>query len=366
MTNINPLLQQIGAEQGIQVGSELWSSCGMFPKAYQTGGHAAYGWKHDHIITKEVIKGILSNYAYRPIYYTDEPIRKLGYGEAGRPLNYVPEYTGDQVDGHVLVNGFLISGLDLHHFHIGPLIAVVDSPSATNEQKQLAKWMVRGLMSSLAGQLRKADPNYWLGDRVFSNVVKATVQAGKRGLILNSDYEPIINFYTKALDRFEGSIPKQESDKHAQGVVPDVALSGNDPWYYQQIYNGLYWYLPGCYDAIPLLGGQLLLRTSKLLIRWSKHIQDLNTITNGNIGSVSGVSFPSSMIGQIDESWLNVTTHNAGTSESWATRAIYVASKVLNDSNLKLVGDKLVEKFATEKQWNVNATGAYVIPIAPK
>lgn len=364
--NLNPLMQSVVKNQSVVVGSDTWSQGGMFAKAYQTGGHAAYGWKHDHIVTPSMIPHILSNYGLRPVFYTEELYRKLGYGEAGRPLNYVPEYNGDQSDGHIIIDGITISGLDLHHFHIGPLIAVIDSTIATPEQKQLAKWIVRGLIGSMAGQLRKADPNYWLGDRVFANVVKATVQAGKRGLILGPDWQPIIDFYTRALTRYEGIIPKQESDKHAQGVVPDVTLSGNDPWYYQQIYNGLFWYLPAVHDAIPLLGGDLLIRSVKLVERWSKHILDLHILTNGKIGTVSGVSFPASMIGKVDVSWLGVTVHNAGTSESWATRAIYVAAKVLNDNALKGVADFYANKYSLEKEWNVNASGGYVTPVAPK
>lgn len=365
--NMNLLLQQIALEQNIKIGSLLWNSCGLQAIAYTTGGHAAYGWNHYHIITDgDMVKGVISNYASRPIFYIDEPLRKLGYGEAGRPITYVPETIFDLQDGHVILDNVKISGLDLHHFHIGPLIAVLHSNLATPEQKQLVKWLVRGHMHSMAGQLRHADPNYWLGDRVFANVVKASLQAFKEGLIINTDYSIIIDYISKCFIRFEGTIPKQESDKLAQGVTPSVTGVGNDSYYYQQLYNGLYWYLPAVYDCLPILWGDLKTRAIKLVVRWSKHIQDLNTITNGKIGFVSGVSFPPSMIGTIDESWLNVTVHNAGTSESWAIRAIYVAAKVLGDNKLTAVADALSAKYIDEKEWTVTAEGNYVKQIVIK
>jgi hypothetical protein len=220
-------------------------------------------------------------------------------------------------------------------------------------------------MASLAGQLRKADPNYWLGDRVFANVIKAAMQAAKRGLILTEDIAPIFAFYEKALTRFEGPIPKQESDKHAQGVTPDVVLSGNDPWYYQQIYNGLYWYLPAVYDALSVIGGDLKTRSEVLVKRWSRHIQDLNLLAGSKFGSISGVSFPNSMIGSIDESWLNVTLHYAGTSPEWAIRAIFVAAEVLKDSNLLKSANEML-KTSTLKEWNVNAANAYQVAVTSK
>ncbi len=369
-TNINPIINALADAQGIVVGSKEWVSGGLHPYSGQTGSHPAYGWKHDHKLNAAWVKCVIANYAHRRCYYWSAPARMVGYENGGRPVDYKPEQPGDKPNGQADYNGVLVSGPDILHFQIMPLFAVYDHGDQYGV-KQIAGALIRLLMSSLAGMLTKADGKITtslFSDRGLSLIVGSTVEAAKRGLLDLNDLYTIGSYINAVM------LPYLEK---SPGLMIETKAPAPDGLPSHQIYNGMYWLLPRLYDAWILSPEGLFDdRLEAIVQRYSKYMEDLETVAPGHGCGISIVSFPQTvLIGKdnkpVDSLLPYITPANCygiGTGTDftlWGLRAACVAakvldSKILKDSTAKIIAAKKGKLNEADQAWFVGADGDYL------
>lgn len=363
--NINKLFNDIADEQGIEPGTPEWEDGGLRGYSGSTGGHPAYGWKHDYKIQEKGeswIRAVIANYAHRRCYYLNAPSRGVGYEDGGRPLDYEPELPGDQLNGNTLYltsKGIAkVTGPDTIHFHISPLFALIDNPGhyVKAQGKKMpaslvASVLVRMLMKSMAGHVTEANgkhKSYTFGDRGSSIIVGMTTEAAKRGLLDPEDQERLYNYILNT------TIPHFES---APGLTlhnyKNNAKPGTDNI---QIFNGLYWLLPRFYDAWMVLSEESPIepRLSAIVKRWSQYMLDLETFHPGNGGNIYSINIPKEVTEGVDgkpvDSWQGVVPAeyanvSTGTDWSiWSLRAVHIAAKVLDSDVMREAGKNAIAK----------------------
>lgn len=369
--NLNPIFNSVANEQGIEPNSSLWNSAGLNAYSGQTGGHGAYGWKHSHKLSEAYAKAAIANYAHRRCYYENEPFRQGGYLVGGRPLGWKPEDAQDLPSGEVTYwtsKGIVkVSGPDATHFHIGPLIEVFDADAYQVQvfgQKMPAKFVageiVKHLMTTLIGIQAKPNGDYHnYGDRGTANVLKALAQAAKRGLIFPEDQ---VRFYDWIKKFFIPNFLKSPGHNYSH----KEAFS-NPPKYVFQLYNGLYWTLPGAFDvlsvAINLQLTELIPDLQKIVIRkcnWMKSIFE-----HAGTFNLTNVEVDKS-IENLVEAPLDLKPYiksvENGSWEKWGFRAISVAAFVLKDESLEVELAKIRAKYpaSIDPEWFVDYKLDYV------
>lgn len=385
MVSINKIPRAIALLQNVEVGSPEWESGGLQAKSFNTGGHAAYPWKLDHLVSPSYQRRVLANYGSRPCYYLGDALRQVSYEFAGRPVNWTPDDAFDMTAGDlagmrvfVTSKGFVpVNGIDIQHFHLTPLVAIYDAPPAPVmglpelNSRLAAGCLIRGLMKSLAGMVAKLSPAPYdyPGDRASACIVKAMVHAGARGLVDAEDAVPLVAYLERALDIWFGPPHQYPSKKYADSVTPAVVVN---PYHFLQVYNGLFWVLPPLYDLLqlkradgdPLVTGALRDRVQAIVGRFSQYMLDLELLLPGNSTAIAGVSFPDELLGAPLENWSGLTSaniHFADNAPVWGVRAQKVAARVLASDVLEKSSAKLVAEYAADEPgWCVDADGAYV------
>lgn len=391
MTNINPIINGIAIEQGIEVGSPAWVAGGLHAISTTTGGHPAYGWRQDHKLLGEPgmvqqwIKAAFANYGDRRCYYLDAPYRS---SVTGRPTNYFPEQPGDLLNGYVeytlsKTKKVLVSGPDILHFNLQPLFAICDSQGFTimaqgyeTPANLIAGIFIRLLMKSLAGMVRIPKTTkeshgvspYLFSDRGQALLVGHTVEATRRNLIDPEDLNTLATYINYT------TLPYLEKAPGWMIEIKDPAADGLPS---HQTYNGLYWLLPRLYDAMILTPpGVFDDRLTAVVKRYSKWMEDLEVTVPGHGCALRLVSFPETVkVGfdgkPVDSLLPYITPANCfgiGTGTDWTwwgLRAALVAAEVLDSSILKESTAKIIEAYAPKvtkdnKAWFVGADGEYL------
>lgn len=269
--------RKIADEQGLEPGSKAWNDGGDPAFGASSGGHASYGWRHDALLGLDWAKAVLANHGHRPIFYEGAPVRDAGYNNAGRPLGYVPSEPGDQEDGSILYGSVKVTGADVLHFHLSPLIAVADSSGFMvpckgkfMDARFVARVMLPYFGAQLAGMLRTAPDKinpYVFGDRGSACEAHAGLLLAERGLIEMDDAMTLlVHFEQHVLPYYEKG-PGLTLNKKANALpVPNF-----------QPYNGLYWLLPTIYwveQKCP--EGSTKSRLQAVVERWSQWCVDLH------------------------------------------------------------------------------------------
>jgi hypothetical protein len=257
-TSYNALTTQLALMQGIEIGSKEWTDGGLWAFSGQTGGHPAYGWRRTEEMTGARCRAVIANYAARPCYYdpTQHPERESGYGIAGRPKDWTQADDGnDPMDmpngerAYMTESGIVkVSGPDVQHFWIDPLLDIIDRAPASIHvatpwgrfgATQVAKSLATMLMDALTGQVRHHG-KFWGGGRTFARVVDSFVQAHKRGCVRPENAAVFIHWVREyGLPALE--TPPGVSNAKGAGVF--------------NLYQGLSWVMPACYDAEALFAG---------------------------------------------------------------------------------------------------------------
>lgn len=199
MTSFNSITTQVALAMGIEIGSPEWEAGGVRAYSGSTGGHSSYGWRRHEEMTEDRCRAVLSNYAARGAYYDpkDHPKRKEAYEDGCRPHPWDgPEDAYDLPGGgrgYMTSKGVVkVTGPDIQHFWIDPLLDVIDRgggitvpwPSAT--QRTPAALIARGLAcmltEAMTGMLRHVG-QYQKGGRSFARVVDTHVTAAYRGCL---------------------------------------------------------------------------------------------------------------------------------------------------------------------------------------
>lgn len=379
MVSINHLFHAIALSQGIEPGTPLFNSGGNDAWAQQTGEHSSYPWRVDDQWSPAWVQAVVSNWCWRSHYEVDAPLRQLTPNAAGRRKGWAPELPTDLADGRsafLTSNGIVIvANPDLHHVHLTQVALICDKPLdvptpwGTVSSRIIGREIIRYTIKAIAGQVRQnLHDNYWMGDRPVACVFKAAILAAKRQLIDEEDFATLLAYLELVLARYEGPQAKQVTDKYYLSASPIPTLN---PWYYWQLYNGLYWVLPVFYDLVPLLQGTLRARVDAIVARFSQYMLDLELLAPGKGTLVAGVSFPDSMLGAPQTNWKGLTAANLHWSDNdpaWGIRAQWCAAKKLGSSVLAMSAEQLVAKHAAKKGWCVDADGAYVAatPVGPK
>lgn len=367
MSNFNKLFNAVALEQGIEIGSGAWVEGGLAAYSGQTGSHAAYGWKHDHLFNDLYVKKVIANYLARRCYYGDEPKRQLSYEAAGRPINWKPEDPQDLTDGqtaYMTPKGIVkVSGPDLLHFHLGPLFVIYDHDAPVtalgqnHSGKLVAGTAIQYLMASVAGQIRGTTSKMYMGDRGVANILKASVAAAKRNLLFNEDLLTIHEWLEKYCLPFYEKAPGH-----------DVGVKGLKGF---QVFNGLYWILPAFYDLmVTLPDAPLKERVYKIVHRLSNWISELQSMKSDlNLYQVDIIDDAIFTLPEAPESvakYIKLQDDvGSGTDWSlWAYRAARVAAKVLNRPDITEAMEPVLKKFTLDKKydnkpWLVDADGNY-------
>lgn len=387
-TNLNKLFREVGIEQGVEPGTPEWNQGGILPYSGTTGGHEAYGWRHDHKLSvyENWPAKIIANYTMRPCFYTNAPARLTGYGNAGRPVGYTPELPGDLIEGGVAYftskGVVIVTGPDILHFQMGPLFALHDAEGLTIKvhgadfsARSAAKVIISMLMSSLAGQVTKSSGAinpYVYGDRGSSLILGNVTEAIKRVCVNQNDREILASYIEQyVVTHFEKAPGLTLNQKPA-------LINGKPNC---QLYNGLYWLLPRFYDAYKvLLDGELKQRLYAIIKRWSQYMLDLETFLPGKSTACSHVTFPSDelLAGTPIETWAGkltvddcILSPNSTDWSLWGLRAQYVAAEVLQSETLKVAAKNNCEKWkaynqknpyyaAQNKAWMTDANNEYL------
>lgn len=374
MKNVNSVFKSIASSQGIEPGSTLWTNGGLAAYSGQTGAHPAYGWKHDHKLSEEWVRAVIANYGHRRCYYLDAPVRQVGYNIAGRPVGWVPEQ-GDLPTGEALYltsKGIVaVSGPDILHFHIGPLISVYDSGDEytveTGYGKQYASLIagviIRMLMKSMAGMLQKSPGKLnttstsW-ADRGFANILHCTTQAAVRNLIDAEDLKIIASYIEQVIIPFYGIAPGLALNHKPELIngLPNV-----------QMYNGAYWGLPAMYWAWKVSPeGEFKDILYTIIKRLSGLIESMEMLVPGQGVRAHSITLnnPDVMIDSSTITKENIIIDPKGSNwEPWGFTAQCVAAEVLGSDTLKKSSALLADKYKNDyanKQWIVNENGDYL------
>lgn len=286
--NLNPIFNRLASIQGVVIGSKEWADAGLHVKSHQTGGHGAYGWQHKHRVDQAFCSAALSNYLSRPVFYLDEPLREVGYLNGGRPKGWVwgTEDVNDLPDGELRYQtqlGYVdVTGIDLQHFAIDPLWAVIDhggpytaetafGPIPANEA---AHAVVRQLISSLLGEARNVSPDY-AGGRTLFRVLDNFVQAYKRQAFESPrrDIQDFLGWIDSV------GLPHLEQ---APGVHEVIGKGGG----YCNIYQSISWMLTPVHEIAEGFASIGLdspaKRFAAIRERLSQYLLDIETIKGGD------------------------------------------------------------------------------------
>jgi hypothetical protein len=345
--SLNKFFGSLGMDLGVEVGSPAWTDAGLHAYSGQTGGHGAYGHRHDHLISTPYVHAVLSNYALRPAYYDKAPYRQAGYLVGSRPVGWVPEEAGDLATGEALWSGVKVSGPDLEHFALSPLWAVADSKGVFVKVRNkvvpacdVAKEMLKHLVEAHAGML--LTPNgisgYLVSERSASLILRNMVQTQKRGL--NQHAVNIMAVYLNStllpwLEKWP-LLPTGEEEK--------------------QVYNGIYWLLPALYDTMLITPLNLSLRgrLMDVCVNMSEHVAALEAYAPGHGCEVEKVGSWVPLSGVVTQGYFG----------PWGFRAQSVAAEILQSEMLASANAKFMDvwrpKLAGNEQWFVDAHGEYV------
>ncbi|TXG77615.1 hypothetical protein E6Q11_02480 [Candidatus Dojkabacteria bacterium] len=382
MINFNPVFNAIADEQGIEVGSKEWLEGGLQVYGGNTGSHAAYGWRHDHLVNEIYPRKVFANYCHRRAFYelTPEEIQNgfqdvrypMGYEIAGRPIGWKKEDGLDLDNGQVAYltsQGIMkVCGPDILHFHLGPLFSVYDANLPVKAQgkmissKLLAEWVIKYLMSTLAGEIRGNKFSASV-DRANANILHCAYHAAKRDLLLDDDKMTIHQWLIfNCLSFYESGV--------GHGIESKTAEAGK---YKLQIYNGLYWVLPALYDLWASFPEALLKdRMGKIIKRFCQWILDLHEVMPSmNINQIyipremaEGSTPPETLKGSLSpESFIKGSTDWS----LWGYRAVHVAATFLNSQPLFDACKAIYFKHAknpANKIWLVDANGEYAKALA--
>lgn len=384
-TSLNSIFHELAGRQLVEIGSPLFDSAGNPAWAQQTGGQGGYGMRLDALWSKPYVRAAIANRAYRSDFYADAPLRRLGTQDAGRPESWKPEETGDLQSGqtaYMTSNGLVVvTNPDLHHHQLGPVCVAFDKPIDVDTQwgkvssRIVARELLRHSLNSIAGQVRaNSDDNYWLGDRAFALVIKATVECAEREAITPEAWSALEPYIEAGLARFEGPITIQVNSKYYLSANPVPTIN---PWYYDQIANGMRWWLPVTYRLekhLSKIASKLAPRAKTVVKRYSQMVEDLELLLPGKSGTIAGVSYPDSMLGVVLTSWKGLMPENmhfGDYAESWAIPSLATAAKVLGSTVCAKAADALAAKYAaSDPAWCVDADNSYhqavAVPVGSK
>lgn len=373
-TNLNPLINSIADEQGVEVGSTEWVNGGIKAYSGTTGEHPAYGWRHDHKLNEDWVRAVIANYAHRRCYYGDSPKRLSGYNDAGRPKGWTPEDISDLSNGktaYLTSTGIVqVSGPDILHFQLGPLFAVYDVPGQYTvkvkgkdyDASYIAGILVSMLCSSLAGMINNI-PKYNWGERGIARIVDTAIQASSRGLLNTEDSEVIFKWINEVAFPFYETAP---------GVTINKNPSLINGLQNTRIYNGLYWTLPSLYDLSKFDDSEVLKNIVDRLSQWLSDLEETLPLSGANIAYLS---LPLSLFDTTDNKPVPSLKEHIDKSniqftynwEIWGFRAVCVAESVVKTPALENLRKYLYDKFKNqkiseqEKCWLVNENREYIL-----
>lgn len=293
ITSHNNTFQAIAEQQDIPAGSNQWRRGGNHPFSGQTGAHSSYGWRHDHKLEGGpakrdlYVRSVIANYGMRPCYYTGAPKRHSGYRIGGRPEGYQapigepkPDFwdNNDRPNGERIVDGVLVSGPDLQHFWLDPLLAIIDHTTDDDRvqihtgafvpARDVARLMVAYLVDSMSGMLRK--DGQWLGGgRAAARVIDTYVEVAltRPGLIHEDDAIAMGTW----LETY--GLPALEN---APGVQEAKSGSGGCNWY-----QCCGWLLPPLWNLAKVTQGELQQRVEAVIRRTAQWMLDIDQIAGG-------------------------------------------------------------------------------------
>lgn len=409
--NLNPIFNGVADEQEIEPGSQIWVQGGLHAYSGTTGGHPAYGWRHHHklegfnikiqkpdgrfedswVTGEHWVKAVTACYGHRRTYYNNAPARQGTYEKGGRPVGWLPEDDRDMPDGKTkygtVEKPVMVSGPDILHFHIGPLIAVYDTPGyfiqaqgSTVPANLVAKAMIDELFESLIGMFylteTKFNPLPSFADRGYACLLKATAEVVSRGLGSTNDTPRLHQYLDQVVLKFYETAPGH-SNLAKGSPMPGVP--------HFQLYNGLFWLLPSMYDVYQLVEktaptNPITARFKAIVERLSQWMLDLETVMPGKGGRIASVciadkEFLAGDGGKPWHSWAKFLRpeYIFGYGEKpgqtdwspWGLRAQLVAAKVLNSSLLLDAAESTIQRLKSDQKqdhraWLVGADGQYI------
>jgi len=393
--SLNAVFRKFSSEQGVDPGSKWWLEGGMNLLPSNTGGQESYGWRHTHKVDaygKDFVLGSICNYADRPIFYLNAPVRSSGYEYGGRPIGYFPETEWDLDSGGALYptskGNIEVRGEDAQHCELSPLFAVADSEGYTAkahgedvDASYLAKIILRFHMKAIRGFIMKTEStitSYIFGDRGTSVIMNNLNQAVKAGCIDSDDLAWLSKYVLEViLPAYQKPSFSAPGSKGSEGFNPPMPTDA----YFTQLYNGLYWTLPPFYDA------WVLCPESKakddlweIVKRFSTYMEDLEKANPGK-GFPSALTVPIEVVQGIDgkavPSWSPyITAANMFYSNIdwslWGMRAQAISAKVLGSKIMEDASIANVAKWKAkaaspgykyaidDKSWMVGADGEYL------
>lgn len=378
--SFNKIVNDIGDDQGVPVGSWEWIQGGVAPWSGSSGTHAAYGWRHDHKLTKAYIQAVIANYAHRRTYYANAPYRQYGYAGGGRPKGWTPELPGDNPDGSATYlgpNGFVVvSGPEVEHAWYSPLFAVLrggDVPvmalGKSFPAKDVARVLITLQVRSICGQIREKGNQpfpHGYGDRANSRILDTILQGFRYGCIDKFDAELADKFIRNVLLPFYESAPGISHFELKGSPTPQGKFSIG-------MFNGLYWLLPVFHDASQLLPDpKLQARFAAIVKRWSQWAKDIEAVIPGRGFNAARVlvdarKFRAGDGGKPLASIAGLFDKNAFkwdfTWETWAFRAADTAAHVTGDPVLKAARDGILNRRGRDpnnRVWMVGHDREYV------
>lgn len=357
-TSINPTFSALSLAQGIPTGSLAWTLGGMHVTASDTGGQSAYGWRHDHLLTPDWIRAVVANYGARPAYYEHAPARFTSYVVGCRPIDWLPDLeAGALPDGSQLVAGVAVSGFDLEHFALSPLIAVARSNGYSTAtpgfsgglpSNEVARAMVRSLMAAHAGMLRNANgalTPYVVSDRAARYLVGNVVAALKVGSIDMADAQTIGDYIWSRLLPHWSTPPSNDPSKGGE----------------LQVYNSVCWAMPALFDlAVIMPPGEYQQAIIVALKVQSQKLALLQSLVPGKACTVDKVAtwYDLTPAGIVTESYLG----------PWEVRSMLIAGKMLGLPACTAEGLAEAAKWKNDpeqKTWLVLPNGEYIYPTGP-
>jgi len=350
---LNPTFSALSLAQNVKTGSLDWIVGGMHATASDTGGQSAYGWRHDHLLSPNWIRAVVANYGARPAYYEYAPIRFNSYVIGCRPVDWVPALeAGSLGNGAQFVDGVAVSGFDLEHFALSPLIAVAGSQGYTTQapgfpggvnSEDAARTMLRYLMAAHAGMLRNPDgslTSYVVSDRAARYLMGNLVAALKLGSIATKDFKTIADYvYLRLLPNWM-KLPSNDPNKGGE----------------LQVYNSVCWAIPSLYELAQLVPpGQYRQAVVAALEFQCFKLAYLQALVPGKACTVEKVS-----------SWYNLTPAGITTQYylgPWEVRSMLVAGEVLGVPACTAEGLAEAAKWKNDKEqkpWLVDPAGNYL------
>jgi hypothetical protein len=210
---LNYWFRELSAIQGVPPGSTFWAEYG--PSAYSgtTGIQGSYGWRHAHRITDAIhARAILANYASRPIFWADEPVRQANYDFGSQPMAGAP--------GPYAYSGVKVYGLDWEHCWVTPLSELSRMPGKFQvpfhqavpfqlDASIVAKFLLGEVVHGIVGMVR--NPYVLAGnpgtERTIGLILYAACEAADLGVLKPEDAAGIVKYLESAV------LPKWESDE---------------------------------------------------------------------------------------------------------------------------------------------------------